>query len=93
MKTMLALDADTYVAGHGSVMTKAAVREHLRASELRREQVKDMVNQSKSLAEVMQALPETLVDPRFKGLTQVVYEELTRGYPPVHPPWANMSHK
>jgi glyoxylase-like metal-dependent hydrolase (beta-lactamase superfamily II) len=91
IKAMLALNTDTYVAGHGSLMTKAMVRKHLRDAELRREQVKALVNQNKSLAEVQQALPETPVDPRFKTFTRVVYEELTQGYPPVHPPWANMT--
>ncbi len=93
MKDILALDAETYVPGHGPIETKPMLQARLRKAELRREQVKAMVEQNKSLAEVKQALPETALDPRFPTYTQVVYEELTKGYPPSLAPWAGLGGK
>ncbi len=93
MKAMLALDADTYVRGHGPIETKAMLRARLRDVEQCREQIKAMVDQNKSLAEVEQALPETASSPLFPTFTQITYEELTKGYPPARPPWANIVRK
>jgi glyoxylase-like metal-dependent hydrolase (beta-lactamase superfamily II) len=89
MKTLLALNADTYVPGHGPIETRAQLEARLKAVEERREQVKAMVAQNKSLAEVQQALPEPDAIPVFPSFTQTVYKELTTGYPTAHPPWMN----
>jgi glyoxylase-like metal-dependent hydrolase (beta-lactamase superfamily II) len=84
MKAMLALDADTYVPGHGPIETKARLRERLRDAEQRREQVKAMVNAGRSLADVKKELPREDGDnPRYPTFAEVVYEELTKGYPPA----------
>jgi glyoxylase-like metal-dependent hydrolase (beta-lactamase superfamily II) len=93
MKTLLALKADTYVPGHGPMETKAQLEARLMAVEERREQVKAMVAQNKSLAEVLQALPEPGAIPVFPSFTQTVYKELTTGYPTAHPPWMNFIKK
>ena len=90
MKAILALDADTYVPGHGPIFTKAQLRAQLRAVEQRRAEVKALVEQKKTMAEVDQALPEGGADPRFLSFTQTVYKELTEGYPPASPPWTNL---
>jgi glyoxylase-like metal-dependent hydrolase (beta-lactamase superfamily II) len=84
MKAMLALDADTYVPGHGPIETKAMLRARLRDAEQRRAQVKVLVDQGKSLAEIKQALPREAADlARYPTFAEVIYEELTKGYPPA----------
>jgi glyoxylase-like metal-dependent hydrolase (beta-lactamase superfamily II) len=81
MHALLALDADTYVPGHGPIESKAWLQSHLQGTEQRREQIKTLFEAHKSLDEIKQALPETLVDPRFPSFAQTVYEELAQGYP------------
>ena len=93
MKAMLALDADTYVPGHGPIETKAMLQARLRDVEERRQQIKVMVNENKSLAEVKQALPEVAFEMPFLSFVETTYLELTKGYPPVAPPWANLIRK
>jgi glyoxylase-like metal-dependent hydrolase (beta-lactamase superfamily II) len=93
MKTLLALNADIYVPGHGPMETRAQLEARLKAVEQRREQVKTMVAQNKSLAEVDQALPEPDAIPVFMNFTDTVYKELTTGYPTAHPPWMNFIKK
>lgn len=51
-KGMLALDADTYLTGHGSIMSKADVQKKLEYVEARYAQIRAMVAQGKSLDEV-----------------------------------------
>lgn len=93
VKALLALDAETYVPGHGPLETKAQLRARLTDVEQRREQIKAMVSANKSLAEVEQALPEPGANPVFLTFARTVYDELTKGYPPASPPWANIVHK
>ena len=92
MKAILALDADTYVPGHGPLETKAQLQARLQLAEARREQVKALVQAHKTLAEVEQALPEKATSALFPSFTRTVYQELTQGYPPATPPWANLVH-
>jgi glyoxylase-like metal-dependent hydrolase (beta-lactamase superfamily II) len=94
MKALLALDADTYVSGHGPIETKAMLKARLRDAVQRREQIKAMVNENKSLAEVERSLPDPGVGTMpFATFTQTVYAELTKGYPPATPPWYNRIKK
>ncbi|WP_174293410.1 MBL fold metallo-hydrolase, partial [Sphingomonas bacterium] len=90
MKALLALDADLYVPGHGPVVPKAKLQASLQDVEQYRAQIKAMVEQKKTMAEVMQALPEPGASPMFLSFTQTVYKELTEGYPPANPPWTNL---
>ena len=90
VKTLLALDADVYVPGHGAIESKAALTARLRDVEQRREDVKAMVYAGKTLAEVKQALPETGASPLFPTFTETVFKELAEGYPPQRGPWANI---
>ena len=90
MKAMLALDADTYVPGHGPIETRAKLQARLRDVEERREQIKAMVNANKSLAEVHLALPEGPFEVRFPSFAETTYLELTKGYPRAAPPWVNI---
>lgn len=93
MKAMLALDADTYIPGHGAIETRAMLQSRLRDAEQRREQVKALVNQNKSLAEVKAALPEAPSPLPFLSYVETTYLELTRGYPPAAAPWTNLRRK
>ena len=92
-KALLALDADTYVPGHGPMETKAQLRVRLHDAEQRRADIKAMVEAHKTLAEVVQALPEPGENPMFIDYTHEVYSELTQGDPPAAPPWRNIVHR
>ena len=88
------LDADTYVSGHGPIESKTMLQARVRDAMQRRDQVKAMVNQNKTLAEVEQSLPDPGVGTMpFATFTQTVYAELTNGYPPATPPWRNRIKK
>jgi glyoxylase-like metal-dependent hydrolase (beta-lactamase superfamily II) len=94
MKALLALGADTYVSGHGPIETKTMLQARLRVAVQRRDQIRAMVNENKSLAEVEQSLPDPGVGTMpFATFTQTVYAELTKGYPPATAPWYNRIKK
>ena len=90
MKTILALDADVIVPGHGAIETKAQLRVRLKDVEDRREAIKAMVAQAKTLDEINAALPEKPLNPMFPTFNQTTYTELTKGYPPTVAPWMNI---
>lgn len=90
MKAMLALDADIYVPGHGAIEPRAKLQARLTEAETRRERIKALVAEGKTLAEIEQALPDPTDNPMFLTFTQTVHAELTKGYPPLLPPWANI---
>ena len=94
MKTILALDADIYVPGHGPMELKAQLQARLQKAIEVRDAIKVLVNQGKSLEETEQAFPNVKsADPRFPTFVEVVYGELSKGYPPAHAPWADLAHK
>lgn len=81
---IVALDADTFVPGHGSVHTKADIVQRLADVKQRRAQIAALVSQGKSLDEIKQQLGEAAAQPanggrgpRFPSFTEVVYNELT----------------
>ena len=83
VKGILALDADTYIPGHGEPQTRADVQERLARVEARREAVKKMVAEGKSLEQVKQALGEKTTAPgydlsQFPDFTTVVYTEYSK---------------
>jgi len=84
IKGILALNADTFVPGHGGLQTRADVQKRLAAAEQRRAKIKDLVAQGKSVEEVKKALGDTetatvLPDGRvFATFTEVVYKELAK---------------
>lgn len=93
VKAMLALDATTYISGHGGIETKAQLRERLRVVEERRAAIKTMVEQGRSLDEIEQTLPEAGGSPMFPSFAHSTYDELTKGYPTAVAPWENMVKK
>ena len=82
-RAMLALNADRYVVGHGDVASKATLQERFNLVSGEREQIKKLVAQGKSLADIQAAVG----DPppgnaqgggmRFAPFSEVVYQELT----------------
>jgi glyoxylase-like metal-dependent hydrolase (beta-lactamase superfamily II) len=81
MKGIIALDADTYVSGHGDLQTKATLRVRLAAVEARREKIKELIAAGKSLEEIKRTAPpeEPPTGPfGSPGFTEVVYNEFTR---------------
>jgi cyclase len=80
MKGILAIDADTFVSGHGGLQTKATLKARLAAVEARRQKIKEMVVAGKSLEEIKKtANPEEPPTGPFgsPGFTEVVYHEVT----------------
>jgi len=85
MKGILALDADSFVPGHGDLQTRADLEKRLADAQARRAKIQELVAQGKSLDDVKTALGETAAPaaaggrgPRFASFTEVVYQELTK---------------
>jgi cyclase len=85
-KGMIALDADTYVTGHGDLMTKDDVRKKLAFIQDKWDKVKAMVAEGKSLDEVKTSFGESTAppapnpngNPPAMTLTEVMYREVTK---------------
>src|SRR5438093_976287 len=58
VKGMIALNADTYITGHGDLVTKADLQRKLAATTERRNKIAAMVKQGKTLEEIKAALPD-----------------------------------
>src|SRR5215475_3886805 len=58
VKGMISLNADTYVTGHGDLVTKADLQRKYSATMERRNKIAAMVKQGKSLDEIKTALPD-----------------------------------
>ena len=89
MRAILALKADTFVSGHGTLNTRQELQTLFDLVAARRAAIKAMVHDGKSLAEIDAALPEAKVHERFLGFNETTYRELTRGYPEAGPPWVS----
>jgi cyclase len=81
VKAILAIDADTFVSGHGGLETKSTLKTRLAAVVARREKIKEMVAAGKSLDEIKKTA--SAEEPPFgpfgsPGFTEVVYQELKR---------------
>src|SRR5215467_8065649 len=58
VKGMISLNADTYVTGHGDLVTKADLQRKLAATTERRNKIAAMIKEGKSLDEIKAALPD-----------------------------------
>ena len=58
VKGMIALNADTYISGHGDLVTKADLQRKLAATTERRNKIAAMIKQGKTLDEIKAALPD-----------------------------------
>jgi glyoxylase-like metal-dependent hydrolase (beta-lactamase superfamily II) len=83
LQSILLLDADTFVSGHASPVTKKEIRELMASIQEKQEKVRALVAEGKSLAEVKKvfgiedapAKPGTI---QFPSLAEVIYTELSR---------------
>ena len=81
MKGIIAIDAETFVSGHGGLETKSRLKARLAAVEARQAKIKEMVAAGKSLDEIKKTTtPEEPPTGPFgsPGFTEVVYQELTQ---------------
>lgn len=58
VKGMIALNADSYITGHGDIVTKADLQRKLDATQARRDKIAAMVKDGKTLDEIKAALPD-----------------------------------
>src|SRR5580658_1255735 len=79
VKGIAALNADTFVEGHGDVLAKADIQKRLADADAKRAKIKDLVAQGKSLDEIRTAVgdPPSAAPGGFASFTAVVYQELT----------------
>jgi cyclase len=85
VKGMIALNADTYVSGHGDVFTKNDVKTKLAFIQDHWDKVKSMVAQGKSLNDIKTALGESTEPPKPNAqgnlppmtMTEIIYNEIT----------------
>ncbi len=83
---MLALDADTYLTGHGNMMTKDDVQKKLDLIQDKYDKIKAMAAQGKSLDEIKTSFgePTGAAPPNANGtpaaatLTEVIYGEVSK---------------
>jgi len=73
-----------FVAGHGNTQTKADIQSRLSAITAKREKIKELVTQGKSLDEIRAAVDPPPAQgkgggrgPNLPSFTEVVYQELT----------------
>jgi glyoxylase-like metal-dependent hydrolase (beta-lactamase superfamily II) len=84
MKGMVALNAETYVTGHGNLRTRGDLEAHVATVQARRDTVKQMVAQGKPMTDLA-ALPDSECVPGKPGVagpqglcfTEVVYKEFS----------------
>jgi hypothetical protein len=78
----VALNADTFVPGHGGTQSKHELEQRLTNTAARREKIKQLMAQGKSLEEIKKELGEPLTQPAgapsFPTFTEVVYKELSK---------------
>ncbi|PYU21974.1 MAG: hypothetical protein DMG32_19275 [Acidobacteria bacterium] len=83
MKGIVALNAGTYIPGHGGPQSTAELQQRVNNTAARREKIKELVAQHKSLEEIKKEFGEPLAPPAaggpgFPTFTDVVYKELTK---------------
>jgi len=85
VKGMLALNADTYLTGHGDLLTKADVQKKLDFVQDKYNKIKTMAAMGKSLDEIKTSLGESTAPPQPNAngqlpaptFTEVIYKEVT----------------
>ena len=76
-KGIVALDADTFIPGHGDIQTKADIQKRLADSIARRDQVRKLAAQGKSLDEIKAAVGDNDKLP-YKSWTEQCYMEFAK---------------
>ena len=85
-KGMIGLNADTYLTGHGDMMTKADVQKKLDLIQGKYDKIKAMTAQGKSLDEIKTSFGESTAPPTPNAngtmpaatLTEVIYKEVAK---------------
>jgi len=85
-KGMIGLDADTYLTGHGNMMTKADVQKKLDLIQDKYNKIKALVAQGKSLDEIKTSFGEPTAAPQpgpngappAATLTEIIYKEVSK---------------
>jgi cyclase len=85
-KGMVGLNADTYLTGHGNVMSKAEVQKKLDLIQDKYTKIKTMAAQGKSLNDIKTSLGESTAPPQTNAngalpapnLTEVIYKEVAK---------------
>jgi glyoxylase-like metal-dependent hydrolase (beta-lactamase superfamily II) len=80
LRSILELEADIFVPGHGKPLAKSDIEELRRTIEDKQAKVKDLLSQGKSLEEVKAAFGIAAEAPggrRWPSLVEVIYLELT----------------
>jgi glyoxylase-like metal-dependent hydrolase (beta-lactamase superfamily II) len=78
LAAILAMEADTYIAGHTEPLTKADLQGLRRSIEEKQAKVKALVQQGKSLEEVKAAFGVAApAGQRWPSLVEVIYQEVT----------------
>lgn len=85
MKGMISLNADLYINGHGSVVTKSELEMSLKTTQKELAQIKALIAQGKSFDEIQQALGEDKNKPPqhedgrpLPFYSEYVYQELAK---------------
>jgi glyoxylase-like metal-dependent hydrolase (beta-lactamase superfamily II) len=79
LRAILALDADTYIPGHGEVLSKGDLSSRLKAAEERRAQIKTLFDQGKTVEEAKAALNDVPLKgtaARFPTFIETTFQEL-----------------
>jgi len=81
LKGILALDADTFIPGHGNIMGKKEIRGLLTSIEEKQEKIRALVEEGKTLDEIkkvfnVQDRPSTS-GRRWSSLVEVIYLDIT----------------
>jgi glyoxylase-like metal-dependent hydrolase (beta-lactamase superfamily II) len=90
VKGMIGLNADSYITGHGDIVTKADLQRKFDATTVRRNKIAEMVKQGKTLDEIKAALPDAPAPgapPRGAGTPPAGAAAANRGgQPPANAP-------
>ena len=78
LQNIIDLDADTYLSGHAEPVKKAEIESLHKALSEKRDKVKAMVKEGKSLDQVKEAFGLPLGESRWRSLVEVIYLELTK---------------
>lgn len=76
-KGIVALDADTFVPGHGNIQSKADIQKRLADASTRRDEVRKLAAQGKSLDEIKAAVGDN-EKLAYKSWTEQCYVEATK---------------
>jgi glyoxylase-like metal-dependent hydrolase (beta-lactamase superfamily II) len=82
LKGLLALDAETYIAGHNDSLSKSDIETLLKSIEDKQAKVRDMLNSGKSLDEIktafgIAAAAGAPAGRRWPSLIEIIYQDLT----------------